>query len=102
LDIWVVRFAEHAQLKFHGLLEVAHCKTAEVLNTTKGVWFLDGVGKHRQEAIAAVSQRLSEVQHKEVAAIDYARLAALFKKRVGPGNPSSGWQGELPRHDILT
>lgn len=93
LDVWVLRFAEHAPMKFHGLKEVAHCTTAEVINATKAVWFLDGVDKRRQEAVAAILQELPALAQKEIAGIDQRRIAARFAKEVGAGNPSSGWQG---------
>ncbi len=93
----MLRFAEHAPLKFHGLKEVAHCKTAEVLNATRAVWFLDGVDQHRQEAIAAILLEFPELMDKDIAGIDHRRMAARFEKEVGPGfNPSSGWQGDTP------
>ncbi|BDA43404.1 hypothetical protein COCOBI_04-4160 [Coccomyxa sp. Obi] len=95
MDIWVLRFAEHAPLKYHGLEEVAHCKTEEALGMVNSIWFLDGVGEQRQKAIQAIMERWPILLQRYTAHIAQQRMAALFGQLVGPGNPSSGWQGMM-------
>lgn len=93
MDIWLVRFAEHAPMRYHGLDEVAHCKTEEALDTVKSICFLDGGGEQREKAILAILQRWPKLLKRHTAAVSQQRMTALFEKLVGPGNPSSGWQG---------
>ncbi len=95
MDVWVLRFAEHAPLKYHGLEEVAHCKTEEALGMVKSIWFLDGVGEQRQKAIQAIMERWPLLLQRYTEQIAQQQMAALFGQLVGPGNPSSGWQGRI-------
>ena len=95
MDIWVLRFAEHAPLKYHGLEEVAHCRTEEALGMAKSIWFLDGMGEQRQKAVEAIMERWPLLLMRCTAQIAQQRMTALFGQLVGPGNPSSGWQGRM-------
>lgn len=97
----MLRFAEHAPLKYHGLEEVAHCRTEEALGMVKSVWFLDGVGEQRQKAVQAIMERWPLLSQRYTAQIAQQRMADLFGLVVGPGNPSSGWQGSKGFHSDL-
>lgn len=102
MDVWVIRFAEHAPLKYHGLKEVAHCKTEEALAMVKSIWFLDSIGEQRQKAIGNVLERWPFLLQRHTAEISQQRMAAQYEQLVGPGNPSSGWQGmqSSPQHAL--
>ena len=94
MHIWAVRFAEHAPVKYHGLAEVAHCKTEEALQTASALWFLDGAGKQREAAIAALRLRWPVLAQKTLVPLDHGMLAQRYERLLGaPGNPSSGWSG---------
>ena len=94
MHIWAVRFAEQAPAKYHGLSEVAHCKTEEALQTASALWFLDGSGSQREAAIAALRRRWPVLAQKALVPLDYKLLAQKYEQQVqAPGNPSSGWSG---------
>ena len=42
LDIWVVRYAGHVPLKYHGLNNTIKCGVEEAVEKMRSIWFVDG------------------------------------------------------------
>ena len=62
LDVWIVRFANHRPLRFHGLDRTWGCNVSDALASVRSIWFLNGETDLEREAVAAALGNLSFLQ----------------------------------------
>lgn len=60
--MWVVRFANHRPLRFHGLDRNWACNVSDALATVRSVWFMNGENELERSAVAAALGNLTFLQ----------------------------------------
>ena len=62
LDVWIVRFAFHRPLRYHGLDRTWGCNVSDALAAARSVWFLNGETDLEREAVATALGNLTFLQ----------------------------------------
>ncbi|KAK9792248.1 hypothetical protein WJX73_006276 [Symbiochloris irregularis] len=96
LDIWILRHAAHAPMRFHGLNKTKSCTVEEAREAAHAIWFVDGAYADRHADVQDALSHLPELSQIMWMPLDTRNLQDGFARMVdSAAMPSTGWIGMM-------